>query len=324
MLDNFNSSVQYLLQNSFKIHDEQYGPMSTERMWRTWVGKFSSVYHQKEYSKFIPMFLNFFTKNQDFFTNPVFIEVNSTINMNVDWLRNEELLDGPGSLKVVNKKSWSKDGKQCKGLVIFFNDVEKFHMISIPISEIYLEACRLDKSKNELFPAKILAALYSAIYYVIPEGVFPEEKLAVEKNMNFLKDFIKNLAPDEGNSDIGDGLSGVSKILNTICKSAGLGDKTIDTKGIGETIGQYTKPETLDKVGKVVGTIFKGLKPSDGEDININSAIDNIGKTLQSTEIKDGVNGIMSSIPSSSSVSKESKETEPSDEEDLFDPLDQE
>ena len=325
MLENFDSSVQFLLQNAIKIHDIQYGSMSNERLWRICVGKFSNVYHQKEYTKFIPMFMNFFRNNVESFTNPIFEEGN--VNANIEWLKNENLLDGPGNLKIVDKKTWSSDGKQCKGLVIYFNEVEKFYMISIPISEIYLESCKLNKSKNDLahkiFPAKILAALYSIIYYIIPEGVYPDEKIAVEKNVAFLKDYILNLSPDEDN-EVGDGLSGVGQILNTICKSAGLGDKSIDTSGINDAINKYTKPETLDKVGQVVGTIFKGIQGSsnNGESMNISSAIDNIGKTLQSSEIKDGVNGIISSIPSSSSIPT-SSETEPSEDENLIDPSEQ-
>ncbi len=318
-LSDFDSSIRYLFETSLNIRNEAYGnSQNTQKLWVTWLTKFINIYTKKKNpDTFIPMFQTFFNENIDQFSLPIFeTEEDGSTKVNDNWLKHNEYRDGPGfdasnPPKKIVKNSWTPDDSRCKGYVIYFNDNEKFYMISIPISEIYNTAVKLWRERKEknleckTFPAKILLSLFSVVYHSLPD--ISDQKEILKSNIDKLQAHVDTLTPaGGGSSNVGSGLSGIGKIMSQIMKASGIsGSSSFDEGKIDNMIGKIANQNSIEKVGKVIGTVIETIKPEEGsgEQQNIGGVLNKIGKALQSDTVTSAVTEVASlGKPSSESV----------------------
>lgn len=305
-LSDFDSSVKYLLEVSSEIHDKLHGNSSSKTaLWMSWTNKFTNAYAKKNQPEFFySMFITFFNKYISNFSMPIFTKETpeSSVTVNDIWLKNEEYLPGPGFVQpqIAVAGSWTPSEARCKGVVIYFNDNEKFAAVSIPISEIYRAACKLYKREGDanckLYPAKVLIGLYSIIYYVLPDII--EQKIIIKSNIDELREHLEISSPASESAinqdNIGSGLAGLSKIMSQVMKSAGIDNSGFDENTLPKMLGGAINEKSINTVGKVVKEVVNAVSgPSeDGGKQDIGSMLGKIGKALQTDTVKDAISGI--------------------------------
>lgn len=312
-MEDFHTSLIFLIQTSFQIHDKKYGKMAKEiRLWMSWTQKFLRGYTQKtnegkkELDTFIQAFQTFFDAHSAELTSPIFVNTgNENWETEDKWLKDDQFHDGPGfSVKEYEKMrssgNWDPMNNRCKGHVIYHNDNPKLYMFSIPISEIYNCALTLyksnaDDSECKVLPGRILYGLFYTIYHALPEAMYSDAKRAIMLNINEIKDFIDLNTAKETQNNIGSGVSGISKMINKLVKSAGISNGGFDIENIGKSLSNFSVSDSsIEKIGGAIGTIVNSVTSTNISTAGgLDSTIDKVASSLTDQKTKDALKDVI-------------------------------
>ena len=306
--------IRGLVKTTTELHDEIYGKSSQRphALWMVRISNFLSAYSKANNPNgFKKMFNDFYSVHTQELCQDIFIEQDEQTIVNDKWLRVKDNLEQKSSVKKSSSDSWAPSQATCKGLVIYFDPQRK--SVSIPISEIYIAATSYAKEKGTSdlhaysYPGRILYHLFSILHHSIPELDPTRQKIT--NNMIAIKSFLNEITtPNESsrtpapNDLIGEGLSGFTKIMSTVMKSAGL-DMNIDASQLESTMRNTFNGDTVKSMGKVVNKIIDSVKDSKSNDLN--SVMDGIGEAFKDPEIRNMLSSsaretaaLVSSIPS--------------------------
>lgn len=297
-LDDFNKSVLYLLKTAEDIRDMAYGSSETPILWTKCIDKFITVYAAKPSEKFIPMFRKFSEENSASLSVPFFLEVDNngkkTRKPNDEWLKHYEQ-----NFVRKDSSSWNPDEIKCKGKIIYINSNEEYRFICIPITEFYLMSIQLaansnDNIKAKALPARVIYALFSILYFAIPD--FAVEKPMLESNIKILKDHLDIFMPGgisetTQSPNFGSGLQNISNVIEKIAKSSGL-DKKGDFKaddiannlnGFVAKISNFMSDENaINAAGEKIKSVYEQYNVNSKGNTDISTVIKSLGTTLSS------------------------------------------
>lgn len=284
--EDIDTHIRGLLKTATELHDEIYGKNSSRQhtLWMVRTSNFFSAYSKANNPNgFKRMFIDFYSLNTPALTSEIFIEEDRQTVVNDRWLAIEDNLEQPAPRKSASLAA----SVACAGLVIYPDPQRR--SVSIPLSEIYLEAKAYAKKKGTkdmrayAFPIRILHHFFAVLHYAIPD--LDAEKPKITRNMTALKSFLAEItpaaAPSSGDA-VGEGIAGFSKIMAEILKASKL-DGAVDTSQLEGTMRSALSGDAVKSVGKVVGKIMSSVKGSDGD---VGSVLDGIGSALKDPEIR--------------------------------------
>jgi hypothetical protein len=280
---------------------------SSKPYWHICVEKFHAAYIKaKNPEGFADMFVNFFIKHSEKFTEDVIDE--ETQDLNDEWLKNKEVL-----LSDKNKKkrksggddySFSLKNINCRGEVIYFDETnEKIRNVCIPISEAYLAAVKIysdgaKKGEYSPLPAQLLVALWTVILNVATND---EDKKSIAENIKSLKDVVDQLTNgDEEDNETGDTLNPLSSILSKFGKKFGLGGENgaMDLSSIEKTVsGMFSGENNIaDKAKNIFNKFSEKANIKEGADIS--TIISSVSEAMKDNELQDEIKGALAEVAS--------------------------
>lgn len=299
-----------LIEISKEIHDSAFGSMNSTLWMVRLTNLQASFIKSKNPMGWADMFLDFYEKHSDQLTKDIFMEVgDDTMKVNDDWLKTTEFY-GP-EVQTGKVSGWSPSQAVCKGHVLYLDPSKK--SCSFPLTEVYLSATKLHKTKGSTnvrafsYPARVLYNLYEILTIVLSPIDGGHEKLV--KNANVLKQFIDEISPSGGESDMGEGIRGLSKIMSQVMKSAGV---NMDASKLESTVGAVLEGDGVSKLTQVAGKFMQ--KMNDGGEIKgPEDLMDKLGDALRDKDLREAVgeaagtvsgqlSGLVDSIPTAESV----------------------
>ena len=276
---------------------------SSKPYWHLCVEKFHAAYIKaKNPEGFRDMFLNYFEKHSDKFTEDV---VDDGQEINDEWLKNKEVLnqDKKKGKKKNDDMSFSLRNINCRGEVIYFDETnEKIRNVCIPISEAYLAAIKIysdgaKKGEYSPLPAQFLMALWTLMSQV---AVKDEDKEAIEGNIKSLKEIVEQLTNgDESDDETGDTLNPLTGIMNKFAKKFGLaGENGMDLSSIEKTVSGLFNGENniADKAKTIFNKFSEKANIKEGSDIS--TIISNVSEAMKDNDIQNEIKGALAEVAS--------------------------
>ncbi len=300
----FDEGVRKLLEISMTIHDEKYGRMGNAALWMTRISKFNSAYVKADNPPgFMKMFRDFYVLYSGHLAADVFAETEETTVVNDKWLKDETNYEatagttggkgGTGRIPGSKSEGWNPRQATCKGIVLYFMPSVK--AVSIPISEIYIIASGLAKEHGEKnikiwsYPAQILYSIYQILHGCVSD--LDNGYASITKNLRAIKALLDEITPAEGTGKdaIGEGISGFSKIMASVMKSAGI-NVSLDPGQLETAMRTTFEGDAVKKMGTVVSKIMEdvsavGSEAKPGEAISV--VMDKIGDAFKNPEVRD-------------------------------------
>ena len=280
----FDINIKKLFTLSCEVHDKLYGSMANQQFWFICMCKFSVIYSQSDNQQaFIDIFLKFYKKNIEFFTQKLFVEnENDELDVNDDWL----LLKN----KEKKTKKWSPSMSTCKGQVIYFDEQNvKLKAIIIPISELYDAAIKLYKEKGDSNPIcktyqiKVLDAFFSIFSSIVTDND------VLNTNLTELKEHIEIITPTKSTES---NMGGIGKLISGVLSNAGI-NSNFDTKNIDNLINKASTQENLDKMSTVLKEVVTVFNTTDStENKGVDGILNNIKKVIELPIIKSVVSDV--------------------------------
>lgn len=305
--ESFDAAFKGLMETAMQVEREVTDAFSMKKVvqpyWALCITKLYTSYIAAENPDgFKEMFRNFYKEYRKQLIEPLM----DSDGMNDSWLKVKEILPAP----------FDNDGKKrpknlfgapeiLEGLVLYFQTERKYRAFCIPISKVYRVACEhyvemeKEKSVHSPLPAAILYNFYAAFLHVCKD----KDKKAILKNVEVIKEIVVELSPEEG-SDNGSTFSPLKEMMKRFAKSSGM---PLDDSGkMEEAIGQLFKPETTEKINKLVKTVTESFTASTETNgvPDIDKVLSNIGTALQKPELRDilseqtkNITNLQASIP---------------------------
>jgi len=241
--------------------------------WHICTEKFHAAYIKaKNPDGFRDMFLNFFNKHEDKFTDDV---VDEDGDINDEWLKNKEVLSSKKNKKKSDDMGFSLRNINCRGEVIYFDESnDKIRNVCIPISEAYLQACSLYATKAKegeyiTLPAQLLHSLFTVMSFVVEDE---DDKESIESNIKSLKEILEQLGENDDEDDgTGDTLTPLNGLFKNLAKKFNLGgDGKLDTSSIEKTVSNLldSQSDMVNKAKKIFNTFSEKANIKEGADIS--------------------------------------------------------
>lgn len=283
--------------------------------WHICTEKFYAAYIKaKNPEGFRDMFLNFYNKHEDKFTDNVVDDG----EINDEWLKNKEVLKSDKNKK--SKKSgddvgFSLKNINCRGEVIYFDETnEKIRNVCIPITEAYLNACKIysegaKKGEYSPLPAQLLSALYSLMYHICEDE---DDKKIIQTNIDDLKDVISQLTGEDEQEETteGDTLNPLGSVIKNLTKKFNLGDGNggLDMSSIEKTVGSLFNDDLIGKAKGIFNTFTEKVNIKEGADIS--TIISSVSDAMKDQSIQDEIKGALAEVATKVGLGPEIKFTE--------------
>lgn len=306
----FDQSIRNLLKVITQIQNQSESGgidflKSTKPYWHLCTEKFYAAYLKaKNPDGFKDMFFNFYSKNEDKFLDDV---VDEDGDINDEWLKNKDVITVDKHKKKSKKSSddlsFSLRNINCRGQVIYFDETnEKIRNVCIPISEAYINACKIfsELAKKEEYsplPAQLLHNLFVVISFVVEDE---DDKKSVEDNIKALKEVLEQLGEEDTSDDTGDTLTPLGGLMKNLMKKFNLGkDGAIDMSTIEKSVGNLLNGEN-DMMSKAKGIFQKfSEKANIKEGADLSTIISGVSDAMKDQSIQNELKGALAEVASS-------------------------